>query len=116
VAFRADVLKSDLNDTFDNDVIQDPITGDLRVSDEDGEVIVKAPVAGSRRIITYRIAQVDDEGGLCDLGVKGTARLDTLTNTITIPIRFKELGCKQRTSRGAVDRHESELTSGRMTG
>ena len=84
-----------LNDTFDADVIQDPTTGDLSLSDETGNpVILERLSQGAGAIITYRFALIDDEGGACDLRIQGTARLDTSTNTITLPIRLKELGCE----------------------
>lgn len=84
-----------LEDTWDGDVIQDPITGNLTVQDPEGnEVVLERLSKGGGAIITYRAAGVSDEGGLCDLRIMGTARLDTTTNTITLPIRFKELGCE----------------------
>ena len=95
-----------LNDTFDADVIQDPTTGDLTVhihqanGDEETGTLERLSKGGGA-IITYRFADISDEGGLCDIGVMGTARLDTSTNTITIPFRLKELGCENERA-GAV--------------
>ena len=84
-----------LEDTFDADVTQDLVTGNLSLLDDDGQLVILERLSqGAGAIITYRIALISDEGGACDLRIQGTARLNTATDTITIPIRLKELGCE----------------------
>jgi len=93
-----------LNDTWDADVLQDPTTGNLTVHDDDGNPVTLERLSqGTGVIITYRIAFISVEGsGPCDLlRIQGTARLDTTTNTMTLPIRLKQLGCENERA-GAV--------------
>src|SRR5262245_21726736 len=93
-----------LNDTWDADVLQDPTTGNLTVHDDDGHPVTLERLSqGTGVIITYRIAFISVEGsGPCDLlRIQGTARLDTTTNTMTLPIRLKQLGCENERA-GAV--------------
>jgi hypothetical protein len=93
-----------LNDTWDADVLQDPTTGNLTVHDDEGNPVTLERLSqGTGTIITYRIDFTSVEGsGPCDLlGIKGTARLDTTTNTLTLPIRLKQLGCENERA-GAV--------------
>jgi hypothetical protein len=83
---------------FDTDVTQDPVTGNLSFyTDEDELIVLERLSAGAGAVITYRIGPVVSvEGsGPCDLvRVMATGRLDTLTNTLTLPIRLKQVtGC-----------------------
>jgi hypothetical protein len=86
-----------LVDTWDADVTQDSRTGNLIVHDEEGNPVTLERLSqGSGAIITYRLDLVSVEGTVsCDrLDIMGTARLDTSTDTLTLPIRLKTLqGC-----------------------
>ena len=89
------VLNGD-EETFDTFVTQ-LANGDLRFVDEDDSVVTLERLSqGDGRIITYRIANVGDEGGECLVRSKGTILLDTTTNTLTANIRLKELGCENQ--------------------
>ena len=79
-------------DPFDSYVSQDG-DGNLHFLDEDGNPITLERL-GTGVIITYRLATIGNEGGDCDIRIKGTARLDTTTNTLTANVRLKELGCE----------------------
>ena len=84
-------VHGNVESTFDTNVTQDG-NGNLSFTDEDGAPITLERL-GTGVIITYRLSLISDEGGDCDVRVKGTARLDTRTHTMTVPIRLKELGC-----------------------
>lgn len=75
-------------------VSQDSSTGNLSFLDEDfSPIILERLSQGTGAIITYRISLIGDEGGECDIRIKGTVVLDTTTNTLTGRVRLKELGC-----------------------
>lgn len=78
-------------ETFDTYVTQDG-NGNLSFLDEDGALVTLERL-GTGVIITYRLSNIGSEGGECDIRIQGTPRLDTRTNTLTAPIRLKELGC-----------------------
>jgi hypothetical protein len=88
----ADVHGND-EETFDTIVSQDG-NGDLSFVDPEGTPVTLERL-GTGVIITYRVSLIGSEGGEgdCDIRIQGTARLDTRTNTMTAPIRLKELGC-----------------------
>lgn len=80
-------------DPFVTQVIQDPGTGNLSLTDEDGvPVTLERLSSGGGTIITYRLSSIGHEDN-CDISIKGTARLDTTTNTVTMPIRLRGLTC-----------------------
>jgi hypothetical protein len=85
-----------LVDTWDQRVVQDPVTGNLTVySPDNEEIILERLSEGNGAVIVYSFGPFTSVEGSdpCDiLRVKGTARLDTTTNTITLPIRLKQLG------------------------
>lgn len=73
---------------------QDPDTGDLLFTDEGQPVRAKRLSKGQGKIITYQVSFIGNEGGECDLRIKGTILLDTTTNTFTSAnLRLTELGC-----------------------
>jgi len=83
-------------------IIQDPNTGNLSLTDEDGfPVTLERLSNGAGAIITYRVNFIGDEDG-CDIRVMGTGRLDTTANTFTMPIRLKGLTCKGRIGAGVI--------------
>ena len=87
-------VHGNVDETFDTDVKQDPTNGNLSFRDEDGFLITLERLSpGSGAIITYRLSFIGNEGEDCDIRIQGTARLDTRTNTLTIAVRLKELGC-----------------------
>ena len=68
--------------------------GDLQFLDEDDVLVTLVRLSeGDGPIITYRLANVGDEGGECLVRAKGTILLYTRTNTLTANVRLKELGC-----------------------
>jgi hypothetical protein len=79
-----------LQDTFDADVHQDANGNLVLLLADDGNPVLERLSEGTGAIITYRLARTEPED--CPLRVQGTARLDTRTNTITMPFRLKELG------------------------
>jgi hypothetical protein len=73
---------------------QDPDTGDLLFTDEGQLVRAERLSNGQGKIITYQLSFIANEGGECDLRIKGTILLDTTTNTFTSAnLRLTELGC-----------------------
>ena len=84
-------VHGNVEESFDTNVSQDA-NGNLSLVDDDG-IPITLERLGTGVIITYRVSFISDEGGDCDVQGKGTARLDTRTNTITVPLRLKELGC-----------------------
>lgn len=80
-----------VEDTFVTEVSQDG-NGNLSFLDDDGAPVTLERL-GTGVIITYRLSLTGNEGGDCDIRIQGTARLDTRTNTITVKVRLKELGC-----------------------
>lgn len=82
-------VHGNVDDTFDTNVSQDG-NGNLSFLDEDGFPITLERL-GTGVIITYRLSLTSEEEGCDDVRVQGTARLDTRTNTMTLPIRLK--GC-----------------------
>jgi hypothetical protein len=97
VGFVTTSANGNLDGTFDSDVHQDATTGNLSLLDEDGvPVTLERLSEGTGAVITYRLSISDDHeaGSDCDIRVKGTARLDTRTNTMTMPFRLKQLGCE----------------------
>jgi hypothetical protein len=86
---------------FDADVHQDE-NGNLSFLDND-DFLVKLERLGTGVIITYRNSQIDDqEHGGCAFRVTGTARLDTTTNTFTMPYRLKVLDCSNLRAGGVL--------------
>jgi hypothetical protein len=83
---------------FDSEVHQDPVTGDLTFLDNDDFPVTMERLSnGSGAIITYRVYDIDThENGGCAIRVMGTVRLDTTTNTLTMPYRLKGLTCNGR--------------------
>jgi hypothetical protein len=80
---------------FQRVITQDPATGDLLLTDEDGSPVRLERLSnGQGAIITYRISLIGSESNsACDIRVQGTVRLDTSTNTFTGMVRLKQLGC-----------------------
>lgn len=80
---------------FETTFSQDPATGDLSLTDEDGNPVTLQRLSnGQGEVVTYRIDFIGNEGGSdCDIRIKGTVLLDTTTNTFTGNVRLKELGC-----------------------
>ena len=79
---------------FDSEVHQDPVTGDLTFLDNDDFLVTLERLSnGEGAIITYRQADIETGSRGCDFRVMGTARLDTTTNTLTMPFRLKQLDC-----------------------
>jgi hypothetical protein len=96
-------------DPFETIITQDPATGDLSLTDEDGMAVRLARLSnGQGAIITYRLSFIGNEGGECDFRAKGTLLLDTTTNTVTGNLRLKELGCSnERVGAGVIGRKAS---------
>jgi hypothetical protein len=79
---------------FESEVHQDPVTGNLTFFDNDHFLVTLERLSnGEGAIITYRQADIETGSRGCDFRVMGTARLDTTTNTLTMPYRLKELEC-----------------------
>jgi hypothetical protein len=70
------------------------LTGDLTFLDNDHFLVTLERLSnGEGAIITYRQADIETGSRGCDFRVMGTARLDTTTNTMTMPYRLKQLDC-----------------------
>ena len=68
--------------------------GNLHFLDEGTPITAER--LGTGAIITYRLSFIGSEGGPCDLLIQGTARLDTTTDTMTINVLVRELGCEHQ--------------------
>ena len=80
---------------------QDPDTGDLLFTDEGQPVRAKRLSNGQGKIITYQVSFIGNEGGECNLRIKGTILLDTTTNTFTSAnLRLKSLCSNERMGAG----------------
>ena len=76
---------------------QDPDTGDLLFTDEGQPVRAERLSNGQGKIITYQLSFIGNEGGECDLRIKGTILLDTTTDTFTSAnLRLKSLCSSDR--------------------
>jgi hypothetical protein len=81
-----------VDETFDANVSQDG-NGNLSFQDPEGNPITLERL-GTGVIITYRLLLTgDEEETECDIRIQGTARLDTRTNTMTVNVLLRELGC-----------------------
>ena len=88
---------------FDQLFTQDPDTGDLLFTDEGQLVRARRLSQGQGKILTYQISFIGDEGGECDLRIKGTILLDTTTNTFTsASLRLKSLCSNERLGVGVI--------------
>jgi hypothetical protein len=82
---------------------QDPDTGDLLFTDEGQLVRAERLSNGQGKIITYQVSFIGNEGGECDLRIKGTILLDTTTNTFTSAnLRLKSLCSNERFGAGVI--------------
>ena len=69
---------------------------------DDGEVITLERI-GTGVIITYRLSHAGPESGTaCDVLAQGTGQLDTRTNTLTVKLMLRELGCSHQVVPGIV--------------
>src|SRR5262245_35048998 len=79
---------------FETEVHQDPVTGDLTVLDNDDFLVTLERLSiAPAPIITYRQSDIETGTSGSAIRVMGTARLDTTTNTLTLPFRLKVLEC-----------------------
>jgi hypothetical protein len=84
-------INGNLDSTFDSNASQDS-DGNLHFVDDEGEPITLERL-GTGVIITYSLSVTSAESGCDAVRVRALARLDTRTNTITIPLRLT--GCSQ---------------------
>lgn len=75
------------------DITQDA-DGNLHFLDEGTPVTAER--LGTGVISTYRLSFIGNEGGPCDLLIEGTIRLDTTTDTMSINVLVRELGCQHQ--------------------
>ena len=76
---------------------QDPDTGDLLFTDEGEPRRAERLSNGQGKILTYQLSFNGNEGGECDLRIKGTILLDTTTDTFTSAnLRLKSLCSSDR--------------------
>ena len=87
-----DVHGNDAEVSF-TDITQDG-DGNLHFLDEG--LPVTAERLGTGVIITYRLSFIGNEGGDCDIQIQAM-RLDTRTNTMTMNVLVRELGCDTST-------------------
>jgi hypothetical protein len=80
-----------VEETFETHVSQDG-NGNLSFLNGDGELVMLERL-GTGVIITYSLSVTSVESGCDAVHVRGLARLDTNTNTMTLPIRLR--GCSQ---------------------
>ena len=82
---------------FEQFFSQDPDTGDLLFTDEGQLVRAVRLSQGDGKILTYQISFIGNEGGECDLRLKGTILLDTTTDTFSSAnLRLKSLCSTER--------------------
>ena len=85
-------VHGNVDETFDANVSQDG-NGNLSFQDSDGNPITLERL-GTGAIITYRLFLTgDEEETQCDIRIQGTGRLDTRSNTMTVNVHLRELGC-----------------------
>ena len=80
---NTDAHGNPVDDPVEQLFTQEPGTGDLLFMDEGQLVRAERLSNGQGKTITYRIDFISNEGGECNLGIKGTILLDTRTNTFT---------------------------------
>ena len=88
----SDVHGNDAEVSF-TDITQDG-EGNLHFLDEGAPITAER--LGTGVIITYRLSFIGNEGGDCDLQIQGTMRLDTRTNTMTMNVLVRQLGCEHQ--------------------
>ena len=82
---------------------QDPDTGDLLFTDEGEPRRAERLSNGQGKIITYQLSFIGNEGGECDLRIKGTILLDTTTDTFTSAnLRLKSLCSSDKLGVGVI--------------
>src|SRR5262245_34542505 len=89
---------------FESEVHQDPLTGDISFTDNDDVLIRLERLSnGAGAIITYRFAMIEDGQRCANIQEKGTARLDTTTNTLIMPFRLRLKGLEPcKATEGAI--------------
>jgi hypothetical protein len=83
-------IHGEVDEIFDANVSQDG-EGNLSFVDDDGNLITLTRL-GTGVVITYRLELTGDDTP-CDFRFKGTARLDTRTNTMTVNVAFRDNEC-----------------------
>jgi hypothetical protein len=93
-------VHGNVDETFDAKVSQDG-NGNLSFVEPDGGLLISLERLGTGVIIAYRLSFTVDEDD-CDILIQGTGRLDTRTNTMTVNLNLRELGCSNEVGHQVV--------------
>jgi hypothetical protein len=102
---NTDAHGTPVDDPAEQIFTQDPDTGDISFVDEGQLVTVRRLSNGHGKILTYQLSFVSNEGGDCDLRIKGTLMIDTTNDTLrSANLRLKSLCSTERVGVGVIGR------------